>query len=284
MLPLVAAGLVLNAHAQPTTTPTVAATCSHSSFAGVSSIDCTNVYDLSTAPWPPSMAYNGNLNLANNHISIVASNSFSSYPYAAQTEVLFMYGNQITYIEANAFADFTVLMVLDLAENDIEQMAENSLAGLSQLEELELRTNKIEYFHYGVLATLTNLTKLKLGDQMTQGANTWKCDGEDDFDTPEKIAQAISNCSANPCSNSFVACSSTGTIATTTTTTTTTMATTTTTTTTASTTPTTTITVTEAPTTVAPDPQTDGGISTGEIVGIAFGSLVFVGLAVGIAT
>ncbi|KAM3612035.1 uncharacterized protein V6R79_001302 [Siganus canaliculatus] len=119
--------------------------------------------------------------LQNNRITELRADSFGF-----ETQVLWLYGNNITWIESGAFSNLRVLEELDLGDNPLQRLEGGAFRGLEKLQSLHmhrcklaalphdlfhklyslqflyLQENQLHFLHDDIFSDLVNLTHLFL--------------------------------------------------------------------------------------------------------------------------
>ena len=108
------------------------------------------------------------LDLSNNGLAgNLFAESLSQIPYLQKLD---LQGNDISFIENNAFMLTPHLEVLDMSRNRLKSIQSRTFSGLKKLEKLRLSDNQIQTVEEGSFDDLTKLEKLELSD------NTLVCD------------------------------------------------------------------------------------------------------------
>jgi len=100
------------------------------------------------------------LNLTNNNISAIKSNSFSGMPYLP---TLYLSHNELTTIPQGLFDPLGALVTLDLSYNQIIDIELNPFTALIQVNEIDLSNNRINSVRQDFFPTAHALTILNLG-------------------------------------------------------------------------------------------------------------------------
>ncbi|XP_041652955.1 reticulon-4 receptor-like 2b isoform X2 [Cheilinus undulatus] len=97
--------------------------------------------------------------LQNNRITELRADSFGF-----ETQVLWLYGNNITWIEAGAFSNLRVLEELDLGDNPLQRLEGGAFRGLEKLQSLHMHRCKLAALPHDLFHKLYSLQFLYLQD------------------------------------------------------------------------------------------------------------------------
>lgn len=89
------------------------------------------------------------------------------------TQVLWLYGNNITWIESGAFSNLRVLEELDLGDNPLQRLEGGAFRGLEKLQSLHMHRCKLAALPHDLFHKLYSLQFLYLQVD-TAGANIKK--------------------------------------------------------------------------------------------------------------
>lgn len=90
-------------------------------------------------------------------------NSDPTQPSSSLTQVLWLYGNNITWIEAGAFSNLRVLEELDLGDNPtLRRLEGGAFRGLEKLQSLHMHRCKIGMLPHDLFHKLYSLQFLYL--------------------------------------------------------------------------------------------------------------------------
>ncbi|XP_010769002.1 reticulon-4 receptor-like 2 [Notothenia coriiceps] len=95
--------------------------------------------------------------LQNNRIKELRADSFGF-----ETQVLWLYGNNITWIEAGAFSNLRVLEELDLGDNPLQRLEGGAFRGLEKLQSLHMHRCKLATLPHDLFHKLYSLQFLYL--------------------------------------------------------------------------------------------------------------------------
>ncbi|XP_059202922.1 reticulon-4 receptor-like 2 [Centropristis striata] len=95
--------------------------------------------------------------LQNNRITELRADSFGF-----ETQVLWLYGNNITWIEAGAFSNLRVLEELDLGDNPLHRLEGGAFRGLEKLQSLHMHRCKLATLPHDLFHKLYSLQFLYL--------------------------------------------------------------------------------------------------------------------------
>ncbi|XP_077287759.1 leucine-rich repeat-containing G protein-coupled receptor 3 [Arctopsyche grandis] len=87
--------------------------------------------------------------------------NLSSVPYVPSAKVLILVKNRIT-LEPKAFAEFSLLELLIISENEISNLPDNAFYGLQNLQKLYLKNNKLTNIEISAFENLNELLWLFL--------------------------------------------------------------------------------------------------------------------------
>ncbi|XP_034739049.1 reticulon-4 receptor-like 2b [Etheostoma cragini] len=97
--------------------------------------------------------------LQNNRITELRADSFGF-----ETQVLWLYGNNITWVEAGAFSNLRVLEELDLGDNPLQHLEGGAFRGLERLQSLHMHRCKLATLPHDLFHKLYSLQFLYLQD------------------------------------------------------------------------------------------------------------------------
>ncbi|XP_034400241.1 reticulon-4 receptor-like 2b [Cyclopterus lumpus] len=95
--------------------------------------------------------------LQNNRITELRADSFGF-----ETQVLWLYGNNITWVEAGAFSNLRVLEELDLGDNPLQRLEGGAFSGLEKLQSLHMHRCKLAALPHDLFHKLYSLQFLYL--------------------------------------------------------------------------------------------------------------------------
>ncbi|XP_068437671.1 reticulon-4 receptor-like 2b [Clinocottus analis] len=95
--------------------------------------------------------------LQNNRITELRADSFGF-----ETQVLWLYGNNITWVESGAFSNLRVLEELDLGDNPLQRLEGGAFRGLEKLQSLHMHRCKLAALPHDLFLKLYSLQFLYL--------------------------------------------------------------------------------------------------------------------------
>lgn len=90
----------------------------------------------------------------------------------SQTSIITVSGENVTKIDANAFANLTSVQELNLSNNQIKSMDDFAFANLFQLEKLSLNNNKLESLNASTFGNLTNVQNISLNSNQLKSIDS----------------------------------------------------------------------------------------------------------------
>lgn len=104
-------------------------------------------------------------------ISLFFSSLIASFALHA-VQVLWLYGNNITWIEAGAFSNLRVLEELDLGDNPLQRLEGGAFRGLEKLQSLHMHRCKLAALPHDLFLKLYSLQFLYLQVNAAHTLNT----------------------------------------------------------------------------------------------------------------